>query len=145
MDDYRHILIAVDLSDESEQVVQRAEALQAGWRARLSLAHVVEYVPMAYSGDLALPDDFNLEQELLQVARRRMEALGQRLGVPQPDRHIALGGASREILRIARELDVDLIVVGSHGRHGIAALLGSTADHIMHRAHCDILAIRIRA
>lgn len=143
MEDYRHLLAAVDLSAESDQVVRRAVALRAKCGARLSLVHVVEYVPMAYSGDLALPDDFNLEQELLAVARRRMAELGERLGVAEEDRYVVLGSTAKEILRIVREQGMDLIVLGSHGRHGLAMLLGSTANAVLHRAACDLLAVRI--
>lgn len=144
MDDYRHLLLAVDFTADTEQVVERTIGLRDKCGARLSLVHAVEYIPMAYSGDLALPDDFNLEQELLDVARKRMAELGERLAVPEADRHVTLGSTSKEILRIVREQGVDLVVVGSHGRHGIALLLGSTADSILHHAECDLLAVRIR-
>ncbi len=143
MDDYRHLLAAVDLSVESDQVAQRAVALRDKCGARLSLVHVVEYVPMAYSGDLALPDDFNLEQELLEVARRRMVELGERLGVAETDQYVVLGSTAKEILRIVQEQGMDLIVLGSHGRHGLAMLLGSTANAVLHHAMCDLLAVRI--
>ncbi len=143
MEDYRHLLAAVDLTVESDQVAQRAVALRDKCGARLSLVHVVEYVPMAYSGDLALPDDFNLEQELLEVARRRMAELGERLGVAEADRYVTLGSTAKEILRVVQEQGMDLIVLGSHGRHGLAMLLGSTANAVLHHAECDLLAVRI--
>ncbi len=143
MDDYRHILLAVDLTDESEALAERARRLQERFGARLSLVHVVEYVPMAYSGDLALPEDFNLEQELVDAARQRMDRMGERLGVAAQDRHIALGSAWREVLRVAQEQDADLILVGSHGRRGLATLLGSTARSVLQHAVCDVLAMRV--
>jgi universal stress protein A len=145
MGEYRHLLAALDLSEESDTVLQRCVGLRDGFGARLSLVHVVEYVPMAYSGDLALPEDFNLEQELLGVARQRMDAVGERVGVPAGDRHVALGVTAREVLRVVEDQGVDLIVVGSHGRHGLALLLGSTAGAILHHASCDVLAVRIAA
>ena len=144
MDDYKHLLLAVDFSADTGHVVERAVRLRDERDARLSLVHVVEYIPMAYSGDLVLPDDFNLEQELLDAARKRMADLGGRLGISEQDRHVVLGATSKEILRIVREQGVDLVVVGSHGRHGIALLLGSTADSILHHSECDLLAVRIK-
>jgi universal stress protein A len=144
MDDYRHLLVAVDLSPETDRLVERARRLRDQCGSRLSLAHVVEYIPMAYAGDLVLPDDFNLERELLDVARRRLIDLGERFGIPAADRHLATGSATREILGIVRDQGVDLIVVGSHGRHGLAALFGSTANAILHHADCDLLAVRVR-
>jgi universal stress protein A len=145
MDDYTHLLLAADLSPDADKVAERARQVRDRSGARLSLVHVVEYIPLAYAGDLVLPDDFNLEQELLEVARRRIEALGERLGVDPQDRHVATGSAAREILRIAREQGVDLIVLGSHGRHGLAALIGSTANAVLHHAECDLLAVRVAA
>ncbi|MDN5937003.1 MAG: universal stress protein, partial [Nitrosospira sp.] len=54
------------------------------------------------------------------------------------------GVPEREIVRIAEEERVDLIVVGSHGRHGLALLLGSTANSVLHHAKCDVMAIRLQ-
>jgi universal stress protein A len=141
---YRHLLLAVDFLPETEHVVGRASQMREQCGARLSLLHVVEYLPMAYSGDLVLPDDFDLEQELLEVAKRQMAAFADRLGVTAEDRHIELGGTGQTILRVAAERDVDLIVLGSHGRHGLAALLGSTARSVLNGATCDVLAVRLK-
>jgi len=141
---YQHLLLAVDFAPETESVVERARQLREECGARLSLLHVVEYLPMAYSGDLVLPDDFDLEQELLEVAKKQMSALGERLGVPEAERHIEIGGTGHTILRVADELAVDLIVLGSHGRHGLAVLLGSTARSVLNGAKCDVLAVRIK-
>ena len=56
---------------------------------------------------------------------------------------MALGSTAKEILRIVQEQGLDLIVLGSHGRHGVAMLLGSTANAVLHHAECDLLAVRI--
>ncbi|MEA3276638.1 MAG: universal stress protein [Pseudomonadota bacterium] len=141
---YRHLFLAVDFAPETEPVVARAQQLKEHCQARLTLLHVVEYLPMAYSGDLVLPDDFDLEQELLEVAKKQMAVLGERLGVPPEDRHIELGSTGHTILRLADELEADLIIIGSHGRHGLAALLGSTARSVLNGANCDVLAVRMK-
>ena len=141
---YEHLLLAVDFAPETKSVVERAQQLKEHCQARLTLLHVVEYLPMPYSGDLVVPDDFDLEQELLAVAKRQMAALGESLGVPTEEQYIELGATGRAILRLAADLGVDLIVVGSHGRHGLAALLGSTARTVLNGAVCDVLAVRIK-
>jgi universal stress protein A len=140
---YEHMLLAIDFAPETEPVVERALQLKEHCQARLTLLHVVEYLPMSYSGDLVLPDDFDLESELLEVAKKQMGALAERLSVPPGDRHIELGTTGRTILRLASELGADLIVLGSHGRHGLAALLGSTARTVLNGAACDVLAVRV--
>jgi universal stress protein A len=141
---YEHLLLAIDFAPETESVVTRAQQLKEQCQARLTLLHVVEYLPMSYSGDLVLPDDFDLEQELLDVAKKQMGEVGERLGVPAEDRHIELGNTGRTILRLSSELEADLIILGSHGRHGLAALLGSTARTVLNGATCDVLAVRIK-
>ena len=140
---YRHLLLAADFAPETDCVVARAAELRAHLQARLTLLHVVEYLPMSYSGDLVLPEDFDLEQELVEVAKRQMAALGERLDVPPQDRRIETGSTGRTILRVAEEVGADLIVLGSHGRHGLALLLGSTARSVLNGAQCDVLAVRI--
>jgi universal stress protein A len=141
---YERLLLAVDFAPETESVVARAQQLTDHCQARLVLLHVVEHLPMSYSGDLILPDDFDLEQELVEVAKKQMTALGDRLRVPHEDRHVEIGTTGRTILRLSAELKVDLIILGSHGRHGLAALLGSTARTVLNGADCDVLAVRIK-
>ena len=53
------------------------------------------------------------------------------------------GVPGQEIVRIAEQEHIDLIVVGSHGRHGLALLLGSTANSVLHHAGCDVMAVRL--
>ena len=72
-----------------------------------------------------------------------MAALASQLNVPEENQYVILGQAAREMHRIANEEDVDLIVVGSHGRHGLALIFGSTSNSVLHGANCDVLAVRI--
>lgn len=143
MDAYRHILFATDLGAENRKTAQRAAQLAQCLGAQLSLIHVVEYLPLDYGGDQIYPMDLDLEDKLVSRARSELEKLGDELGVVAADRHIEVGVAKLEILRIAEAVGADLILVGSHGRHGLALLLGSTANAVLHRAKCDVLAVRV--
>ncbi len=109
---YSLMLTAVDFSAESETLIDRAAQFRAQCGARLCLLHVVEYLPMAYSGDLVLPEGFDLEQELLEVASRQMAALGERLGVAEKDQRVEIGNTGHTILRVAEDLGADIILVG---------------------------------
>lgn len=140
---YQHLLLATDFTPEGQTVVERAAELRDHYQARLSLVHVVEYISLEYAGDLILPEDLDLEDKLVTSARRRMESLGERLQVEPARQHVLAGSTKTEILRIAEYEDVDLIVIGSHGRHGLALLLGSTATAVLHHAACDVLAVRV--
>lgn len=148
---YRHLMLAVDFDEDSEALIARASALRDRLGARLSLLHVVEYLPPAmesmylgYSGEMALPADApELEKELIEVARRQLDLLGDRLAVDPADRLVRMGSAGPVIDQVAEELDVDLIVIGSHGRHGFMSLFGSTATSVLRGSTRDLLCVRI--
>ena len=89
-----------------------------------------------------LPVDF--DDLLLQQARTRLEQLRLRFALQEKLIHLEIGVPKREILRVAQEQDVDLILLGSHGRHGIELILGSTANAVLHHADCDVLAVRLK-
>jgi len=139
---YEHLLAAVDFSPSTETMMQRAVDLVERYAARLSVIHVVEYLPVALDAELMLPPLAGIEEQLLDNARKRLEELTERLGVKQASRYVELGSTKLEILRIAEARGVDLIVMGSHGRHGLARVLGSTASAVLQGAHCDVLAVR---
>jgi universal stress protein A len=141
---YQHILLAVDFAPDSEVVIQRARELAQLHDARLSLVHVTEYVPVDMANELVLPQEVELDQELNDLAVKRLAEVGERIGIATADQHVLQGNTRGEIQRLAEETGVDLIVLGSHGRQGIQRLLGSTANGVLHGAPCDVLAVRIR-
>lgn len=144
MSAYRHILLATDFGDNCDDVANRALDLAQHHQATLELLHVVDYVPMADSAyGPAVPFDVELSEQLMASARKRLAALAARLGVAENACHVEIGSPKIEIIRIADELKADLIVIGSHGRHGLQLLLGSTASGVLHRAPCDVLAVRV--
>lgn len=143
MADYRQILVAVDFSTESRVVVNKALDIARRNNAGLSLIHVVEYTGSVYAGDIPLPEDLELDQRLADQAKGQMEAMAAKLGIAESARIVEIGVPKREIVRIAGEQGADLIVIGSHGRHGLQLLLGSTANGVLHLAKCDVLAVRV--
>jgi len=141
---YSHILLAVDLSPVTDTVTRQAIELCQAFKARLSLVHVVEFTQMDLSNDLILPQDLEIDQELMKHAKQRLEELAESIGIDKSECFVSQGSNRREILRLAKELDTNLIVIGSHGREGIQRLLGSTANAVLHGAPCDVLAVRIK-
>jgi universal stress protein A len=140
---YTHVLFATDFSPDCDKAGQRAVALAQVADARLTLVHVVEYSAMEYAGEIPIPENIDLDQRRIDAAREHIAALAARLGVPKAATFVELGSPKHEVVRIAKEQDADLIVVGSHGRHGLQLLLGSTANGILHLAPCDVLAVRV--
>jgi universal stress protein A len=104
--------------------------------------HVIEPLSFAYGGDI--PMDFSgIQDEIYQQASQQLERFAQKNNVDEAHRHIVMGRPETEIHDKAEELKVDLIVVGSHGRHGLALLMGSTANGVLHGAKRDVLAVRV--
>lgn len=140
---YRHLLLGLDLSSESHQVVARAVAMRDAFGCELSVAHVIEPLSFAYGGDI--PMDFSgIQEEIHKQARVHLAQICDPLNIPERNRHLVVGRAETEIHNIAEEAGVDLIVVGSHGRRGLALLMGSTANGVLHGAKCDVLAVRVK-
>lgn len=140
---YRRILLALDLREHSERVGQRAAAMATALGADMTLLHVVEFIPVDPAGEALLPPPVNLEEELVASARQRLETLAANLGIEQLERRIEIGTIKSEIVRVAQEIEADLIVLGSYERHGLALLLGSTEKSVLNAAPCDVLAIRL--
>ncbi|MDX1692956.1 MAG: universal stress protein [Ketobacteraceae bacterium] len=144
MAQYHHILLATDFSEESEAVVKRARALKENHQCPLSIIHVLEPISIAYGGEFPV-DLGDLHKELEKQASEKLEKLRNELGVAKDMCYLEVGITEKEIIRVAEDNNVDLIVLGSHGRHGLSLLLGSTANAVLHHAKCDVLAVRVFA
>lgn len=143
--DYKHILVALDFSEASESILRRALDISERHGARLTLLHVVDYLPPLGFADDFTPSPAALidEQDLLERGTRSLERYAERhrLGT-EVERRVELGSPRREIVAMAAHRGIDLIVIGSHGRHGLGRFLGSTAHAVLNDADCDVLAVR---
>ncbi|MEX1033316.1 MAG: universal stress protein [Cellvibrionaceae bacterium] len=137
---YNHILVGLDLTEESTHILERATRLGEG--AKISLVHVIEPLAYAYGGDIPM-DLSEVQNQLQQQATEQLAKLGKSVGAAPADQYVVIGQPTSEIHRMAEEKGVDLIVVGSHGRQGLALLLGSTANGVLHGTKCDVLAVRV--
>jgi universal stress protein A len=142
MSDYRRIMLAVDLTEESTAVAQRAVRLAAVFDAELHIVHVIEPLSLAYGGDIPM-DLSTVQDQIHDQARSHLAEFAGTLGIPAERQHLIFGRPESEIQRTAEAEGADVIVVGSHGRHGLALLLGSTANGVLHGATCDVLAVRV--
>jgi universal stress protein A len=141
---YKRVLLAVDFSNHGKAVAEKARQLALQNQAELCIVHVVENLPVTDAAYGPIPFDVDMTQEWMDAAKARLSALASELGVPAERQWLELGSPKLEIVRVAEENAVDLIVVGSHGRHGLALLLGSTANGVLHHAKCDVLAVRLQ-
>lgn len=142
MGGYKKILVGLDLSEDSEHVLTKATQIASGFGANITVAHVVEPLTFAYGGDI--PIDLSEAQTLMvEQAEKRLAKIASEFDIPPTQCIVSVGHTSSTLHELANDKGMDLIVVGSHGRHGIALLLGSTANGVLKGAECDVLAIRV--
>jgi universal stress protein A len=141
------ILVAIDFSPTADAALAQARALADALGASLHLLHVFEdpYTTAAYAPEVyaVLPPDFR-EHALREAIRQLDEHLGgQEKRAFGGTTNVVVGSPAREIVRFAAEHGIDLIVVGTHGRSGIAhLLLGSVAERVVRTAPCMVLTVR---
>jgi universal stress protein A len=143
MADYKKILVLLDLTDASEQIVAAGRDMAAHSNAAMVLLHVVEFVPTEPMGETLMPT-VQIEEDLEQRAKLKLKELSTRLNLSRVTARVEAGNKKTEILRVAKEEAVDLIVLGSRERHGLGILVNFTEDTVLHAAHCDVLAVRLR-
>ena len=142
MGSYQHILVAVDFTSSISSVIERARELAKSGNSKISLVHIVEPAPVDFL-DQTMLVDINLDELILKSAKQQMKAIMDKYGFNETECHLEVGSVKSEIFRLVESLSVDLLVVGSHGRHGLGLLLGSTANAVLHGASCDVLAVRV--
>jgi universal stress protein A len=140
---YKKLLVLLDLSQDSEQVAIAARDMAAHSNAPMIVLHVVEFVPVEPLGESLMPTA-QIEDELINRSRGQLASLITRLGLGNATGRVEAGNTKSEILRVAEEEQVDLIVLGSRERHGLAILVNFTEDTVLHAAHCDVLAVRLK-
>jgi universal stress protein A len=144
MEKYSKILLAVELDASCDDLpAVRAGQLAADFKAELYLLHAIEYLS-SYGAAYGMAGGAEIEAVLMENARENMLKLAKKMDVPEDRQLIRLGAAKSIILEETEKLGIDLIIVGSHGRHGIRLLLGSTANAVLHAAKCDVLAVRLK-
>tara|TARA_B110000503_G_scaffold66758_1_gene104740 strand:+ start:4352 stop:4780 length:429 start_codon:yes stop_codon:yes gene_type:complete len=139
---YQNILVAIDLNEEADKVIEKALQISLQNDAKLTLIHITEPLSYAYGGDIPM-DVSSIQKQLHDNAEQRMHDFVQQKNLGDVAQLLMSGHIETEVHRVAIELSSDLIIVGSHGRHGLALLLGSTSNGILHGATCDVLAVRI--
>lgn len=148
MPGYEHILLALDLTDESnDQLIQKAIKLSESKQCRLSIIHAVK--PVGYSYDrgltLGLLDNNmkKLQDEALSIAKNKLESIATEHAIPLDRIHCNLGNPVSEIMRVTKEINADLIILGSYCSDSALRQIGSTAHRITDKASCDTLIVRI--
>ena len=146
MIDLRRILVPTDFSKHSENALKYAVAFAEKFGAELHLLHVVQdlalFVPDAVGN---APPVVPPIDQLTAAVRESLQRVIREHGLERfrvcPE--VREGTPFYEIIQCAREKDVDLIVMGTHGRSGLAhVLLGSVSEKVVRKAPCPVLTVR---
>ena len=143
MGSYQQLLVAVDLTEDSRAIAAKSAELARLWGARLRLLHVIEFVPVEPMSDALVPV-VQIDDQLVARSRQQLTELGTAVGLAADECQVTSGNVKSEILRQARALKADLIVLGCRERHGLSILVNLTEDTVLHGAPCDLLAMRVR-
>ena len=141
----KRILVPVDFSPLSKKALLYAARLAQQFNAELNLFHVVEpEIPPAYDGYMIVPPAISNGSSA--ACTEQMKALSTSVrnsAVPRVNQIVRCGLASIEIVEAAKELDVDLIVIATHGYTGWKHFaIGSTAERVVRAAPCPVLVVR---
>ena len=140
------ILLAIDDSEEAALAAEKAVDLANGTDSELHLVHVGKLPIFLMKKIDTIGFDRILYEE---IEREALEALWKltwlvkAAGGPVAGAHLRVGVVAEEIVNLAKDLEADLIVMGSRGHSGIRrAVEGSISDAVVRRAHCPVMTVR---
>jgi len=143
---FKEIAFCTDFSENANEAFRTALDLASRYGANLHIIHVLVTIAAPATG-LFVPEEHDpvLVQKASQAAQGSIEEIY--LSEVSEDQtcfvHILSGYPPTEIIELAKEKNIDLIVVGAHGHTGLAhVLFGSIADRVVRKAHCSVLAVR---
>jgi universal stress protein A len=140
----QRFLVPVDFSEDANQAVKYATDLASKLGARMTLLHVIQLLPFG-SGDMGVTVPYTYTQDLEAEITSRMQVYLERVTAAGLEGEIAVahGVPFQEILETAKAQQVNLIIMGTHGRTGLQhVLMGSVAEKVVRLAPCPVLVVR---
>jgi nucleotide-binding universal stress UspA family protein len=138
----KKILVPVDFSESSRKAFAYAVSFARQFAAEILLLHIVEFIP---TPELVVAESGYLNARLRENATRELANWRKEMEPFQLKTSVEDGIPHREIVRIADEINADLIILGTEGRTGLSHLLiGSTAERVVRHAHCPVMVVRQR-
>lgn len=142
---YNKTMVAIDPCVDSDDLIEKAIAVTHD-RNNISLVHVMEIMcalPTAPYAPVVI-DTSQIESQVKTSAQNHLKGLIEKHQLKTDSFQILSGSTAAEIKNCAEEQDFDAIVIGSHGRHGLGLLLGSTSSGVIHGCTCDVLVVRLK-
>lgn len=142
---YQNTVVAIDPCVDSDDLITKALAITHD-ASQITLLHVMEIMcalPTAPYAPVVI-DTSQIESQVKSSATNHLKGLIEKHGLAADAFRIISGSTANEIKKYADENNADAIVIGSHGRHGLGLLLGSTSSGVIHGCTCDVLVVRLK-
>jgi universal stress protein A len=140
---YQKIIVALDLSEQSDVMLQKAKAIIEHCQADYRICFVYEQ-PVFPWGEMSISmPAIDFDDVKASIVERLHETVTD-AGLDSGCIEVIDGFVADSIVSAAQSFSADLILIGSHGVKGVQLLLGSTADKVLHQAPCDVLAVRVK-
>ena len=142
----KNILVATDFGEPAGAAFDYGRALAGAFGATLHVLHVVQDVFLSsYGSEFYIPDNPDVQSEVNEAARKQLNSLAIDSDGSGPAIRTALrlsNAPAPTIVHYATDETIDLIVMGTRGRKGVAhLLLGSVAEHVVRSAPCPVLTV----
>jgi len=144
---YKNILVAVDTTDEAEDVIRAARDISMEKNSTISAVTVIRPMADFYINLYTTLEESagnGIEARAVERATAWLSDLVERFGIDASAVNVIIGTPAVEIRQLAEKIGADLVVLGTHGRHGLGLMRGSTANAVLHGAPCDVLAVKVR-
>jgi len=138
---YHRVIVAIDFSESSQHVIDRAIELVGENLELLEIAHVVEPIPKVWGMESYALDPDQLQEKIEEKANEKLTEIGEANNITRL--HSLTGEPAATIRELQATLEADAIVIGSHGHSGWKVMLGSTAVSLLHGATCDVLTVYV--
>jgi universal stress protein A len=148
MASYKNILVAVDLSEETQKLLQKVQAL-VNEDTKVQLVHVGSIFAALFpvsslGGSSAASDETeNLQKEYVNELKTYLKKMAEEAPFPVGQVYVELGKVSTEVSALAKSHNCDLVVIGQHSGKKVERVLGSSANAILHASECDVLTINL--
>jgi len=130
---YKRILCAVEANDEGKMVLAKAHELAELCGAQVFVTNVIPHT--------LLPKDY--QKELQSKVIPKLDSLTKKYNIPKKNIAVKFGKPYEQICTLATKKKIDLILLGTHSKKGVSALIGSTASAVSNHATCDVILIKV--
>jgi universal stress protein A len=137
---YKRILVAIDLSKQSDIPMSKATKVALHYNATLNVIHVISMAIPYYSYSFST----EIQDAVYTDTKQYFVKFCEKYNIPKERQHLLIGSPKLQILDLVDKLNIDLLIVGSHGdQHILPATFGSTAGSLITKSTCDVLTVTI--